>query len=101
MDLLDVHTHLVPYGEASGYPRGVAVDELIAWMDESGVAQAVILRGVCAERAGVGAVRGVPRPADPIRRRRPPTAAGAGEGAPLPQPRGEGIWRAQVRARHR
>lgn len=43
MNLLDIHTHLVPYGEASGYPRGIAVDELIAWMDESGVAQAVIL----------------------------------------------------------
>jgi predicted TIM-barrel fold metal-dependent hydrolase len=41
--LFDIHTHVVPYSEASGYARSVTAEELVAAMDEWGVAQAAVL----------------------------------------------------------
>ena len=43
MHLIDIHTHLIPYAEASGYPRSVTPDELIAAMDAWDIAKAVVL----------------------------------------------------------
>jgi predicted TIM-barrel fold metal-dependent hydrolase len=43
MAWIDIHTHLVPYSGASGYPQGIAPEDLIAAMDGWGVGQAVVL----------------------------------------------------------
>ena len=43
MKKIDIHTHLIPYAAASGYPRSVTPEELMAAMDGWGVGQAVVL----------------------------------------------------------
>jgi len=43
VQLVDMHTHIVPFAEASGYPKSVTPEQLVAQMDEWGVAQAVVL----------------------------------------------------------
>lgn len=41
--LLDIHTHIIPFAEASGYAKSVTPGELMAQMDEWKVGQAVVL----------------------------------------------------------
>jgi hypothetical protein len=41
--LLDIHTHIVPFAEASGYTRSVTPEQLVSQMDRWGVSQAVVL----------------------------------------------------------
>jgi hypothetical protein len=41
--MLDIHTHLIPNSAASGYGRCVTPEELVAAMDEWGIAQAAVL----------------------------------------------------------
>lgn len=41
--LIDVHTHLIPFAEASGYRKSITAAELVAQMDQWGVGQAVVL----------------------------------------------------------
>lgn len=43
MELLDIHTHLIPYNERSGYPRSLTAEELVRAMDGWGIAQAAVL----------------------------------------------------------
>lgn len=43
MKLIDIHTHLIPCSEASGYPRTASAEELVAVADAWGVERAVVL----------------------------------------------------------
>jgi predicted TIM-barrel fold metal-dependent hydrolase len=41
--MIDIHTHLIPNSAASGYPPCVTPQQLLAAMEASGIAQAVVL----------------------------------------------------------
>jgi hypothetical protein len=41
--LLDIHTHLVPHSQASGYPLSTTPEQLLSAMDSWNVSQAVVL----------------------------------------------------------
>lgn len=43
MELFDIHTHIVPYSEVSGYARSVTPEELISAMDGWGISRAAVL----------------------------------------------------------
>lgn len=42
MKLIDIHTHIIPYSEVSGYRRSGTAQDLVTWMDTAGIAKAVV-----------------------------------------------------------